>query len=318
MAIVLNWFRCDINPAVLKLYVRDFPSIEAAKSHRATVPDAIGAYLWVGKDRSGKIPPVQLVAVNGSDLAGGYLREIDVSHHAGVAKRVVRGSIVSFFRSRRFLVDEDRFGGGVSVLEAGTLASQFVRVRTGVRVKVDYPFREGRLGLICQWAVRAEVEGTLVLPDLAQLAVGLPCILELSDGDHGLPVDVRNRDRKLLGTIESVEANDCVVKLRGGGRQRVPRRCLRLDAGAAAISRLDQQFANSATIRPAFQQIQRASLALGNDNRRNPSVLKDRLAAIRRFLGGDAPSLLVVPLPGAPGAKLTVDMRPVAVKQEAA
>jgi len=314
MTLLLNWFRCDFNPTEIELSVRSMPTVEAAVALRKTDASYANTYMWVSRRPSQS--QVALVFVDGRNPAGTQRRKINLLNTPSIAKRVIRSSLIAHFRTRQLLVEEESHGAAISAFGPGTTVGKWVRIRTGIQAKPDRPFFDGPVGVIFQWNTKREIEGSLADSDLASIAVGLSCMLNLEGHPVQLSQNVLDCDGRLLGTVKDISNDDCRVKLRRGGEATVPRRFLRLTPNSTTVSRVEQLMAPQSAIRPVWNQTQRAALTLGKDNRRNANVLRDRLDGVRTFLGGPTPTFLVIPLVGITGQTLTIQLEPAKVESE--
>ena len=308
MHLLLNCFPIEIAPEEFALPSTNAASWDAStieiqkrfqefRTARARNDDgSIGIFLIDGPP-----PPTNI----GEKLVGR-------DHFVHVVSDVVMASLLAYFRSRGLLVESDRFGATITTPSPQQVTGE-VEIRTGIGVKIKLPppnrVASSRL-LVARWEVKREFRSNLDNPDLTQIALGKPVLYRPKEqpvSDDPVPLSFLGR---YLGHVETIPKGAQIdVSCRDGVKRRLLAKDLCLEATPATISEYEQTVAKTGT-RSIWYRTQELGFVLTSSGRRNTSVLRDRLEAIRKFTSPDSSPAVALPSPAYASLNLSLGLTP--------
>ncbi|HXM80422.1 MAG TPA: hypothetical protein VN929_00680 [Burkholderiales bacterium] len=312
MQLLLNCFPIEIAPEEFSL-----PSSNAASWDTSTIEiqkrfqefrtaraknddGSIGIFLI-----DGPAPPAGI----GQKLVGR-------DHFVHVVSDVVMASLLTYFRSRGLFVESDRFGATITTPSPQQVTGE-VEIRTGVGIKIKLPppsrIASSRL-LVARWEVKRDFRSNLDNPDLMQIALRKPVLYRPKErpiSDDPVPLSFVGR---YLGHVETIPtATQVDVSCRDGVKRRLLAKDLCLEATTATISEYEQTLGKTGT-RSLWHRTQELGFVLTSSGRRNTSVLRDRLEAIRKFTSPDSSPAIVLPSPPYASLNLSLGLSPLAAE----
>src|SRR5205823_5503719 len=167
-----------------------------------------------------------------------------------------------------------------------------VELRTGISIRVRLPPSKQTSVLrlvMAKWEVKREFRSNLDNTHLRTICLGKPVLYKPGErpiSDEPVPSDFYGR---YLGHVEAVRSDtEIEVSCKDGVQRHVAAKDLRLEATTATVSEYEQTLSERAAgARSIWHRTQELGFILTSSGRRNNSVLRDRLEAVRKFLGQD-------------------------------
>lgn len=308
MHLLLNCFPIEIAPEEFSL-----PSANAASWDESTIEiqqrfqeyqttrtknddGSIGIFLI-----DGPAPPANI----GQKLVGR-------DHFVHVVSDVVMTSLLSYFSSRGLSVQSERFESTITTPSPQQVTGE-VEIRTGVSVRIKLPppdrVASSRI-LVARWEVKRDFRSNLDNPDLRQIALGKSVLYRPTEqpvSDDPVPLIFVGC---YLGHVQAIPTNTQVeVSCRDGVRRRLLAKDLCLEPTTATINEYEQTL-EKVGAKSLWHRTQELGFVLTSSGRRNTSVLRDRLDAIRKFLSPDSSPAVVLPSPAYSSLKLSLGLTP--------
>ena len=161
--------------------------------------------------------------------------------------------------------------------------------------QVRRPFKEQADAFILsvQWKTAVLFRESIANGSLRRIAIGAPVIYKPQSKDSVLPALKRFR-YKYLGHVKEFQSNSfAVVNCRDSQSYQVPLTDLYLEASPVVIREYENLSGARYSNQSLWHKIQELDFVLNKSGRRNPSVLKDRLQAIRQTLGGPREEVII-------------------------
>jgi len=243
---------------------------------------------------------------SGSILVGG-------GAFPNIVSEVALTSLATHFRTRGLAVQQDNFEVHVTT-PAAQFSAGTVELRTGLAMRVRFPPGEQKSSLrllMARWEVKSDFNSNLDNPDLLSICTGKPVLYRpqnASRHEGDVPPHFVGR---YLGHVISAPSGNLKVSCRDRVERTVPAKDLRLEATPATVSDYERATQNpQRTTRSVWHKVQELSYVLTTSGRRNASVLRDRMDAIRRFLGQQSSQALLLPSPSFADVKLSLGLVP--------
>ena len=229
-----------------------------------------------------------------------------------VVSDVVMVSLLSYFRSRGLSVQSSQFESIITAPSPQQVTGE-VEIRTGVSITIKLPppdrIASSRL-LIARWEVKRNFRSNLDNPSLRKIALGKSVLYwpaERPVSDDPVPLTFLHR---YLGHVEAITKDAQVeVFCKDGVKRRLLAKDLCLEPTTATLAEYEKTLEKTGT-RSLWHRTQELGFVLTPSGRRNTSVLRDRLDAIRKFLSPDSSPAIVLPSPTYSSLKLSLGLTP--------
>jgi hypothetical protein len=308
--LILNSFPVEVHPSKLALPIIEFDSWEAStvernknyskfRTHRYTRTEApdqqrIRLVLLSGPDR-----PIDIQTV-----------EIDAGEVPKLAAILIENSLSAHLESQGMTIKRGKFER-FALRRVEASSGQLIHVFSGISFSARRPFRAHPYSftLSAQWVARAIFSETLANITLQELAGGLAVLYTPKVRPSE---DLRQFENQYVGHVRQITPPDrAEVTCRDNVRRSVPLDDLTLEASPEAIRRYEQATGSQQRPSRIWRRLQQLSKVLTNEGRRNPSVLRDRLDAIRSVLGGFSKEQLVLPLASYAEGTVSIGLAPI-------
>jgi hypothetical protein len=293
-ALVLNCFPVELSPTTF-----DVPFIEYSaweNSTKALREDYYGylAYRYKTDDQQ-----IRIVLLDGPQVPQALtLMAADVAELPSLAKKVIERSLADYMTARGLV--SRRTGFETIVMKKTPDFSQGrINIFCGISFQVRRPFQANPYGFVIsmKWEVTASFEQSLIDSILRAISIGMPVLYKPTAVTSKIPQELRRFRGRYLGRVREIRSDDeAVVSCKDDQLRRVALADLFLEASPAVIRAYERESGMKREVRSVWQKIQEFNFVLNATGRRNPSVLKDRLEAIRKFLGGGTREQLTLPL----------------------
>lgn len=318
MAILLNSFSVEMLPTTLELPYKTYSEWEECRSDRE---QSFGGYRThqfqqtIGGN-TGRMAQeaITLVFLAGPSLPPDLNKfSFDLGSVPSLGNRLIEDSLMRQLRSRGFTVQRTAFER-LAITENPAFSSDLVRLYSGVSFRARRPFSEQRyhFTLTVQWVAKALFAETLTNPTLARISSGLG----VSYTPSGKPLpELLHFSNQFLGHVKSIleDGTHAIVDCRDYDLRSVALCDLTLEASPEAIRKYELITGSDQRRSTIWRSLQQLSKALTKEGRRNRSVLRDRLNAIRDLLGGGKDSLILPFESFSPGS-ITVSLSPLKVE----
>ena len=288
--LILNSFPAEIDPQALKLPYVEFSSWEHSALARNADYSEYKIYRYkhpVFQDPSEPVM-IRMVLLSGPKLTSKTkLGTHDIAELPHLANTLIESSLGHHLASRGMTIYEGKFVTRAR-RRVRTVSSGLIHLYSGISFRCRRPnSRERyRFALSVQWESGAEFSETLSNPQLREIATGLPV---LYTPENGAQTELSYFETKFIGQVDSFRSHEqAMVNCKDGVRRLISVKDLTLEARSEAIRRFELRFGDHFNRRTIFHEIQHLSKVLKRNNRRNLSVLPDRLSAIVSILEGSS------------------------------
>lgn len=308
MALLLNWFKSEIHPLSLKVFVKNFATWEESTAALKT-DEYKDMVIYRGR---GVEQGCRLIAYCGRIPNNWEEKKLELAADHGFTSRIIKHSLRLHFRSMGLFTNEGQWGLRVikGVNEVGQMG---ISLSHGINIKVHNSVEDG-FGLVINWEVSAEFMNSLADPNLKHIAPNLGVIFKPTPG-HQCDEKIKNFRNRYLGTVMGFGPNSGArVFCRDGEIRELPSEVLYLEAKPEAIKRFEALYPSGKEARVVWRRIQQLGHVLTKEGRRNPAVLRDRLGAIQQFLSPEGSQVLICRLASYDGGQVTVDLSPLMIK----
>jgi hypothetical protein len=314
MDLFLNWFKVDLSPASFTLPTKDYPTWEDSTAELDI--DALKPF-HIYRGRTGA-ESISIVLLDGPTPPPDWEdRAYTARTHRNVVAEIIKRALEEHFKMGKLITLRSNWGV-TATRPVGLMASDAIRLSSGVSCKVYSPDPETGMGITVQWEVKAEFVKSLADNHLRAICEGLPVLLRYNPQDWQPHEKLRSFRNHYLGSVKRVMSNDTIeVLARDNGRYQLPADKLFIEAKPSTIKEYENRNTTVQAGRSVWRRIQELNYVLTGAGRRNTSVLQDRLNSIRRFLSPQGNDLLIMELPVYGTGQATLDMRPAAVQNEA-
>jgi hypothetical protein len=297
MTLLLNSFLVDIVPPEVSLPYKVFESWEVStEAKKNSYP---GLITWRYRDSEDGGSGIYVVFLSGGqapkDVQYG---NFDLGKHARLGCRLIEDSVALHFSKLGFVEERNRFQR-IALRRHADASNDAIELATGLSFSARRPFKDEpyKFNLSFQWVVRAMFKDSLVNASLAAIALGMPVVYKPSGTGDG---DLEAYRNHYLGKVRHVDRRQkaATVACRDGQTRSVDLKNLRLEASPAVIKLFEKALHSKQGPSRIIRTIQQLKLSLTKDNRRNVTVLRDRLDQIRKVLYevGSSQDQLVIPL----------------------
>jgi len=312
--LLLNWFSIEIAPASINLPVKEFEAFDDSTSAMRERLRDFKCYR--PRPPRGASPRPAVILLNGPPPPADWpTLTFDLASNADLAGRIALESLAKHFIKREATVHHTRFAL-FCVWSVEDHDNARIRLFSGLRVKAHRPSAASKPGIAVNWEVEARFTASLADELLRSACQHLGVSLRYyGDEWPDVPEDLKRFRNKYLGEVSRVISADRIsVDARDGHSYSIPPQFLFLEAKPSTMYELERRLSTPFPTR----RLQELSLVLTKDGRRNSSVVRDRLDAVRKKLSPQGNSALIMPLQVYGGGKLIVDVNPLQLNAEGA
>jgi hypothetical protein len=312
MTLLLNSFLVDVTPHEVSLPFVEYETWEGSTEAKKNRYPGLITWRYSKRTSDGE-SGVCMVFLSGTQLPDDLShKSFDLGTFSHLGCRLIEDSVALHFSGLGFTEERNRFER-IVLRKHADASDTAIELATGLAFSARRPFSEERyaFSLTFQWVVRAMFKQSLVNASLSSIALGMPVMYMPTGAGHEDLDDYKNR---YLGKVRNVDQKQKVatVACRDGQNRSIELKDLRLEASPAAIKIFERTVRSRQGPSRIIRTIQQLKLSLTKDNRRNVTVLRDRLAQIRKVLYevGSSRDQLVIPLassfqPGSVSVALT-------------
>ena len=276
----------------------DFPyfSCDSWLASTKKLKSDYGEYSWYRlKEDNGR---VRALLLNGPERPKSLdVMNADLTLLPDLGKSIISRSISRYFSARDLMVSRTNFG--TTVLRKTPEFSQgFLDVFCGVSFQVRHPFVESpeQFATSVQWEVKTSFNSSIAEPKLKGMSEGMPVLYQPAPGTD-VGEDMRPFIHRYLGHVYEVRSQtEAVINCKDHVLRRVSLTDLVLEASPAVIREYERRLGLRQSSRSLWYKLQELSFVLNKHGRRNSTVLKDRLQAVRAFLGSSSKEQLIIPV----------------------
>jgi hypothetical protein len=311
--LILNSFPVEVYPTKLLLPSVEFKSWEASTAEknkkyskflthrhsRALTSDQQTIRLVL---LSGPAPPAEI-----------RNEEIDIGDEPKVARVLIENALSSHLGLQGMIIKKGRFEF-VALRRVEASTGRLIHLHSGISFSARRPFRAQPHSFVlsAQWVARAVFSETLANTTLQGIARGLGVLYVPKIPP---PEDLVQYQNHFIGHVRQVTPPEhAEVICRDDVRRSIPLDDLTLEGSPEALRRYEQLTGSPQQPSRIWRRLQQLSKVLTNEGRRNPSVLRDRLDAIRGVLGGFSKEQLVLPLNSYVEGTVSIGLAPIRVE----
>jgi hypothetical protein len=292
--LVLNCFSIDISPTSFDLPFADYESHPAATE--ALRKTFVGFLAQRHTLESGR---VRVVLLNGPDSTLRLESQIfDVGEYPNVGAKLISRSLSDYLASKGMRISHDK-STTKAVMTAPAFSKGLVDLFNGLEFQVRRPFEQLPYGFIIsvQWSVSVLFRESLLASSLREMAIGMPVLYKPDLSYDETPKELRDFRHRYIGHIRKIESSaNALVNCKDGETRSILLSTLYLEGSPAVIREYESQSGLRRTGQSIWHKVQELEFVLNRSGRRNSSVLKDRLQAIRKLFGSGPKEQLVLPL----------------------
>jgi hypothetical protein len=311
--IILNCFPVKLLPLNYELPFLTYDSWETSTKK---LKAGFGDYAWYRiKENDGRI---RALLLSGPERPNNLdVIDVDASVLPDFGKALIARSLSRHFTGRGLTVFREKTDTTV-LRTTPEFSRQFIDIYCGVTFQARHPFIESPddFAMSVQWEVRTTFNRSLAEPQLTSMAQGMPVIYKPETREN-LSDDLKQFVHRYMGHVHEIRADaKAVVDCKDHVHRTIPLTDLFLEASPAVIREYERQSSPRQSSRSLWYKIQELSFVLNSHGRRNMSVLKDRLQAIRTFLGGSSKEQLIVPVATFQEGSISIGLNPMRVEVE--
>jgi hypothetical protein len=311
-SLILNSFPVEIYPSKLTLPFLEFESWEASTAGRNRDFSRFSTYRYA--EGGGSERQIRLVLLSGPDLPAGLgTNEIDIGALPKVGAILIENSLSNHLKSQGMIIKRGRFER-LALRRVESSAGYLIHVYSGVSFSARRPFlaEPYSFALSAQWVARAVFSETLANATLHAMARGLGALYTPQNRPQD---DLLQFENHFIGRVNQlISSGQAEIVCRDNVRRTIPLGDLTLEASPEALRRYELATGSQQQPSRIWRRLQQLSKVLTKDGRRNPSVLRDRLDAIRGVLGGFSKEQLVLPLPSYAEGTVSIGLAPMKVE----
>jgi hypothetical protein len=310
--LVLNCFPVEISPTTF-----DFVSVEYSSNTDATtgLQNQYAGFLAQRHDLGdGK---VQVILLNGpEEPQDAEFSTFDVGEFYTLGAKLIDRAIADHLIARGIRISRDK-STTKAVMKAPAFSKGLVDIFNGIEFQVKRPFNDLPYNFVLsvQWKVTVLFNDSLLNPMLRDIARGMPVLYKPDIPHNEVPLDLRPFRYRYLGHLHTLETQDkAIVNCKDGELRSVSLSSLFLEGSPAVIREYESKAGMRNPNQSIWHKIQELEFALNHSGRRNSSVLKDRLQAIRKLLGSGLKEQLVLPLSCFRAGSISLGLSPLRVE----
>ncbi len=310
--LILNCFPVELSQTTFDVPFLDYATWEV--STRALKEDYCDylAYRYKTDDQQ-----IRVVFLNGPRIPGGLeIMTVDVAQFPHFGQKVIERSVARYLTAKGLIIRRTGFET-MAMRKSPEFSLGSISVFSGISFQPRRPFAKEphRFMISVKWEVSASFNQSLIDLTLRAIAIGMPVLYKPVAATRNIPPDLRRFRNRYLGRVREIRSDtEAVIYCKDDALRRMPLADLFLEASPEAIRAYERESGLKHEARSVWQKIQELDFVLTAARRRNPSVLRERLQAIRRFLGGDAREQLILPLSYFRGGSISIGLSPVRVE----
>jgi hypothetical protein len=292
--LVLNCFSIDISPTSFDLPFADYESHPAAtEALRKTFAGFLAQRLSLESGR------VRVVLLNGPDSTLRLESQIfDVGEYPNIGAKLISRSLSDYLFSKGMRISHDK-STTKAVMTSPTFSKGLIDLFNGLEFQVRRPFEQFPYGFVIsvQWSVAVLFRESLLATSLQEVAIGMPVLYKPALSYDETPRDLRDFRHRYIGHVRKIESDTkALVDCKDGETRSIPLSTLYLEGSPSVIREYEIRSGLRKTGPSIWHKVQELEFVLNRSGRRNSSVLKDRLQAIKKLLGSGPKEQLVLPL----------------------
>jgi hypothetical protein len=316
-SLILNSFTVQISPVKLSLPYVEFTDWESSTTARNR---DYGPYRTYRYERSlnhdGLAEPVtiRLVLLSGPPVSSeNQTDEFDLSSLPKLGAILIENSLSDHLESQGMTIKRNSFER-LALRSVDSQSAQLVHLYSGISFQARRPFKAEPYSFILsiQWVASAVFSDTLANQVLRGIARGLAVLYSPKKGPLAELVQFENA---FLGHVKDLSSSShAEVLCRDNVRRAIPLDDLTLEASPEALRRYELATGTEQQRFRVWRRLQQISKVLTPEGRRNTSVLRDRLEAIRGVLGGHSREQLVLSLGAYAEGTVSIGLAPIRVE----
>jgi hypothetical protein len=292
--LILNCFSADISPTSIELPFVDYRThLEASTSMRREYSG------YLVQRHTLENNTIRLILLNGPQEPSTLDKKaFDVGETPEIGTKLINRSLSDYMYSKGMRTSHDK-STTRATMKVPSFSRGLIDLYDGIEFQVRRPF-EGhpyRFVVSVQWKVTVMFRESLDNETLKEICIGMPVIYKPEQPASMLPADLLRFRYRYLGHVERVESDgNALVFCKDATVRNVPLSTLFLEGAPTVLREYETKAGLMTGPQSIWQKIQEHEFILNRTGRRNSSILKDRMHAIRRSLGGNSKEHLVLPL----------------------
>jgi hypothetical protein len=308
----LNCFPVELSPVTFEVPFLDYKTWEAStKALREDYGDYL-AYRYEADDHQ-----IRVILLDGPQIPEGLsTMTADAGEFPFLGLRVIERSFARHLTAKGLVSWRTGFET-LAMKKTPEFSRGSINVFCGISFQVRRPFQAEPYGFVMsvKWEVSASFEQSLVDPTLRAISIGMPVLYRPAATSGKIPEQLQRFRNRYLGRVREIrsEAN-AVIYCKDDELRQIPLADLFLEASPEVVRAYERESEMKHNARSVWQKIQEMNFVLNAGGRRNRSVLKDRLQAIRRFIGGGAREQVTLPLSYFRDGSISIALSPMRVE----
>jgi hypothetical protein len=311
--LILNSFPVEVSPPKLSLPFIEFESWEASTAERNKKYSKFRTHRHTRAGTSDQ-QRIRLVLLSGPALPAQIPNEeIDVGDVPKLAAILIESSLSNHLESQGMTIKRGKFEH-LALRRVDASTGQLIHMYSGISFNARRPFRDQphSFTLSAQWVARAIFSETLANTTLQGVARGLGVLYTPRTRPLEELLQFANH---FVGHVRQITPpNHAEVICRDNVRRSIHLDDLTLEGSPEALRRYEQATGSQQEPSRIWRRLQHLSKVMTNEGRRNSSVLRDRLDAIRSVLGGFSKEQLVLPLASYVEGTVSIGLAPIRVE----
>ena len=298
--LILNCFPVEVSPPTLALPYVEYSTWEASTAGRKKDYPGFKTYRYKHLvPAEGGAPTsyvIRLLLLSGTrPPANMQCETCDIGKLPGLANTLIEQSLARHLKSCSMTIRRGAFET-LALHRREDISSPLIHLYSGISFRARRPHQAEpyRFALTVQWEAVAHFAETLSNKHLRKISDGLAVLYTPQNKPLSELDPFQNR---FVGRVKDIiSPREAVVSCKDNVLRTIALPDLTLEASSEAIRRFEQQRGIKQRPSSIWSQVQQLSKVLTKENRRNASVLSDRLDAIRAILGGTSREQLVLAL----------------------
>lgn len=310
--LLLNCFPVELSPATFQLPFVDYANWKT--STEGLEKDYVGfsAHRYELETKQARVvlldgpeEPRQLEQVT-----------LDVAQNPHLGTKLIDQTLSHYLTTRGMRITRDKSTTKVA-MQSPAFSKGVVDVFHGIEFQVRRPFEALPYSFVisAQWKLSVLFRESLSDTTLQAMSPGMSVLYKPLEPRDTLPPDLQHFRYRYLGHIHKIESNtNALVRCKDGEIRSVPLTALFFEGSPAVLREYEKSIGGRYGTQSIWHKIQELEFVLNKTGRRNSSVLKDRLQAIRKFLGSGPKEQLVLPLSCFRDGSITLGLSPARIE----
>ena len=298
--LILNSFSVEVSPTEFSLPCVEYPNWEASTDdlHRRFAAFRIHRYPFRAPAQGLTEPPlaIRLVLLSGPQPPANNLRiNCRTADSPSLTNKLIEHSLAQHLRRRDMAIKYGKLETSALRFQSDSQADP-ISFYTGISFRSRRPHSDEphKFALTVQWTAGARFSQSLQDETLKSISLGMPVSYAPS---NETPDELSPFTDRFIGTVESTsDPAMALISCRDNVRRSIPLDDLTLEPSPEALRRYELRVGTDHYRDHVRKRVLRLSKVLNENNRRNTSILRDRLNAIMQTLSGTARDQLVLPL----------------------